>query len=86
MNPETSDNIHSCIFYFLFCSRRQHDEISSPVTGAEVEFIFIRLCVLREYLEKELAMTGLPFKQDIEVSGLLGQGMELYQKAIRVIQ
>ena len=36
--------------------------------GSEQEFIFIRLTVLREYLEKELTMTNLPFKQDMEVS------------------
>ena len=33
----------------------------------EQEFIFIRLTVLREYLERELSMTGLPFTQDFEV-------------------
>ena len=36
--------------------------------GAETEFIFIRLPILRECLTKELEMTDLPFKQDIEVS------------------
>lgn len=35
--------------------------------GADCEFIFIRLPVLREYLTKELEMHNLPFEQDIEV-------------------
>ena len=43
----------------------QHDEISSE-PAAEQEFIFLRLNILREYLEKELAMPNLPFKQDFE--------------------
>ena len=51
---------------FLF----QHDELKS-VIGSEQEFIFLRLCVLRENLEKELSMPNLPFKQDIEVSALI---------------
>ena len=37
------------------------------LTGEETEFIFIRLTVLHEYLEKELEMHNLPFKHDIEV-------------------
>ena len=37
----------------------------------EQEFIFIRLTVLREYLERELSMTGLPFTQDFEVGFIL---------------
>ncbi|KAK2178116.1 hypothetical protein NP493_558g01017 [Ridgeia piscesae] len=43
----------------------ENDELTK-LTGAETEFIFIRLNVLHEYLEKELQMTNLPFKQDIE--------------------
>ncbi len=46
----------------------QHDEKAPPVSGAEPDFIFIRLPVLREYLEKELQMVNLPFEQDFEVS------------------
>lgn len=38
----------------------EHDEIE-PFVAPEVEFIFIRLYVLREYLEKDLRMDGLPF-------------------------
>ncbi|KAK6618305.1 5'-3' exoribonuclease 2 [Polyplax serrata] len=34
--------------------------------GEEIPFIFVRLSVLREYLEKELMMPGLPFKYDFE--------------------
>ncbi|XP_033114384.1 5'-3' exoribonuclease 2-like [Anneissia japonica] len=43
----------------------EHDELSKPI-GQETEFIFLRLNILREYLEKELWMTGLPFPFDIE--------------------
>jgi hypothetical protein len=46
------------------------DEISKPI-GAECEFIFLRLNVLREYLERELRMDGLPFEYNFEVSLLL---------------
>ena len=49
-------------YYFL-----QFDELSKPI-GQECEFIFIRLNVLREYLERELRMDGLPFEYDFEVS------------------
>ncbi|XP_032671869.1 5'-3' exoribonuclease 2 homolog [Odontomachus brunneus] len=34
--------------------------------GSEGQFIFVRLNVLREYLEKELFMPNLPFKYDFE--------------------
>ncbi|RZF36370.1 hypothetical protein LSTR_LSTR002966 [Laodelphax striatellus] len=34
--------------------------------ASEQEFIFVRLNVLREYLEKELQMPGLPFEYDFE--------------------
>jgi 5'-3' exoribonuclease 2 len=34
--------------------------------GSEPNFIFVRLCVLREYLEKELQMPNLPFPFDLE--------------------
>jgi len=43
----------------------EHDAISVPF-AAEVEFIFVRLNVLREYLEKELEMPNLPFKYELE--------------------
>ncbi|KAM4042735.1 5'-3' exoribonuclease 2 [Anomaloglossus baeobatrachus] len=45
----------------------EHDEFAGP-PGSEQEFIFIRLSVLREYLEKELVMSNLPFKYDFERS------------------
>ncbi|XP_030855693.1 5'-3' exoribonuclease 2 isoform X1 [Strongylocentrotus purpuratus] len=41
------------------------DTIPVP-QGAETEFIFLRLNILKEYLEKELWMTGLPFTFDLE--------------------
>lgn len=34
--------------------------------GAETNFIFVRLNVLREYLERELQMPNLPFAYDFE--------------------
>ncbi|XP_011881333.1 PREDICTED: 5'-3' exoribonuclease 2 homolog [Vollenhovia emeryi] len=36
------------------------------VFGSECQFIFVRLNVLREYLERELYMPNLPFKYDFE--------------------
>lgn len=42
-----------------------NDEVS-PTFAAEVEFIFVRLNILREYLERELEMPNLPFKYDFE--------------------
>ncbi|XP_063299794.1 5'-3' exoribonuclease 2 isoform X1 [Pelobates fuscus] len=44
----------------------EHDEFADQPPGSEQEFIFIRLNVLREYLEKELVMTSLPFPYDFE--------------------
>lgn len=29
--------------------------------GGEVQFIFVRLCVLKEYLKRTLTMPSLPF-------------------------
>ncbi|XP_061384389.1 5'-3' exoribonuclease 2 homolog isoform X2 [Danaus plexippus] len=39
---------------------------SDPSFGNQDSFIFVRLTVLREYLEKELSMPNLPFKYDFE--------------------
>lgn len=36
------------------------------IFGSECQFIFVRLNVLREYLERELQMPNLPFKYDFE--------------------
>uniref|UniRef100_A0A3Q3QNA0 5'-3' exoribonuclease n=1 Tax=Monopterus albus TaxID=43700 RepID=A0A3Q3QNA0_MONAL len=46
----------------------QHDEFADTGPAAEQEFIFIRLCVLREYLARELTMASLPFPFDFERS------------------
>ncbi|XP_075059938.1 5'-3' exoribonuclease 2 isoform X2 [Mixophyes fleayi] len=47
----------------------EHDEFAStPPPGCEQEFIFIRLNVLREYLERELTMSNLPFPFDFDRS------------------
>ncbi|XP_075719095.1 5'-3' exoribonuclease 2 [Rhinoderma darwinii] len=46
----------------------EHDEFAGSPPGSEQEFIFIRLSVLREYLEKELTMSNLPFPFDFERS------------------
>jgi len=42
-----------------------NDEVP-PAFASEVEFIFVRLNILREYLERELEMPNLPFKYDFE--------------------
>ncbi|XP_012934776.1 5'-3' exoribonuclease 2 [Aplysia californica] len=39
---------------------------SMGLFGAEQQFIFVRLCVLREYLQSELEMPNLPFEYDFE--------------------
>lgn len=36
------------------------------VLGDQTEYIFVRLNVLKEYLEKELYMPNLPFKYEFE--------------------
>ncbi|CAL8314988.1 unnamed protein product [Merluccius merluccius] len=46
----------------------EHDQFADTMPVSEQEFIFIRLCVLREYLEKELTMASLPFPFDFERS------------------
>ncbi|KAF3824618.1 hypothetical protein GH733_009952 [Mirounga leonina] len=46
----------------------QHDELADSLPCAEGEFIFLRLNVLREYLERELTMASLPFTFDVERS------------------
>uniref|UniRef100_A0A8D3BQ51 5'-3' exoribonuclease n=1 Tax=Scophthalmus maximus TaxID=52904 RepID=A0A8D3BQ51_SCOMX len=46
----------------------QHDEFADTMPTSEQEFIFIRLCVLREYLARELTMASLPFPFDFERS------------------
>ncbi|XP_034233636.1 5'-3' exoribonuclease 2 homolog [Thrips palmi] len=49
------------------CQGTEANAASSAKTyGSEQEFIFVRLSVLREYLERELAMPNLPFKYDFE--------------------
>lgn len=37
-----------------------------PVFGKETQFIFVRLSVLREYLERELEMPNLPFEYNFD--------------------
>uniref|UniRef100_A0A671LPH8 5'-3' exoribonuclease n=1 Tax=Sinocyclocheilus anshuiensis TaxID=1608454 RepID=A0A671LPH8_9TELE len=44
----------------------EHDEFADTVPVSEQEFIFIRLSVLREYLERELTMASLPFPFNFE--------------------
>ncbi|XP_061901185.1 5'-3' exoribonuclease 2 isoform X1 [Entelurus aequoreus] len=46
----------------------EHDEFADTLPVSEQEFIFIRLCVLREYLSRELTMASLPFPFDFERS------------------
>uniref|UniRef100_A0A8C4X1D6 5'-3' exoribonuclease n=1 Tax=Eptatretus burgeri TaxID=7764 RepID=A0A8C4X1D6_EPTBU len=46
----------------------EHDQFADDLPPAEQEFIFLRLCILREYLERELTMASLPFEFDLERS------------------
>ncbi|XP_016283006.1 5'-3' exoribonuclease 2 isoform X1 [Monodelphis domestica] len=46
----------------------EHDQFEESLPASEGEFIYIRLNVLREYLERELTMASLPFTFDIERS------------------
>ncbi|KAI1897388.1 hypothetical protein AGOR_G00082790 [Albula goreensis] len=46
----------------------EHDQFADSLPASEQEFIFIRLSVLREYLERELTMASLPFPFDFERS------------------
>jgi 5'-3' exoribonuclease 2 len=43
----------------------EFDQFDVPLSS-EQSFIFLRINVLREYLYRELTMTGLPFPQDLE--------------------
>ena len=45
----------------------EFDHIQSA-SGEDTPFIFLRLNILKEYLEKELKMDGLPFEYEFEVS------------------
>ncbi|PAA82537.1 hypothetical protein BOX15_Mlig023895g1 [Macrostomum lignano] len=47
-------------------ARDQAAAEAPPVMASEADFIFIRLHVLREYLQRELKMDGLPFAYDFE--------------------
>ena len=42
------------------------DSIAPQGVGCADEFIFVRLSILREYLERELDMPNLPFEYDFE--------------------
>ncbi|XP_036438052.1 5'-3' exoribonuclease 2 [Colossoma macropomum] len=48
--------------------RGEHDEFADTIPASEQEFIFLRLSVLREYLERELTMASLPFPFNFERS------------------
>lgn len=43
-----------------------HEQKPDVSFGKETQYIFVRLNVLKEYLEKELIMPNLPFKYDFE--------------------
>ncbi|VEN38982.1 unnamed protein product [Callosobruchus maculatus] len=47
-------------------SKSEHDKPAEISVSAETDFIFVRLNVLKEYLEKELFMLNLPFKYEFE--------------------
>jgi len=46
--------------------REAFNDGSTIEFSADVQFIFVRLNVLREYLERELEMPNLPFKYEFE--------------------
>ncbi|XP_056639488.1 5'-3' exoribonuclease 2 homolog [Diorhabda sublineata] len=46
--------------------RSEHDKPADVAFGSETNFIFVRLNVLKEYLERELQMPNLPFKYEFE--------------------
>lgn len=49
------------------CTGSEPDQAKEVMAfGSECSFIFVRLNVLREYLERELQMPNLPFKYDFE--------------------
>ncbi|XP_043683062.1 5'-3' exoribonuclease 2 homolog isoform X1 [Vespula pensylvanica] len=49
------------------CTGAEHNQKEENNTfSAECQYIFVRLNVLREYLERELQMPNLPFKYDFE--------------------
>lgn len=49
------------------CTGAEPNQVPEENTfGSECQFIFVRLNVLREYLERELSMPNLPFKYDFE--------------------
>ncbi|XP_058392947.1 5'-3' exoribonuclease 2-like isoform X2 [Diceros bicornis minor] len=50
------------------CVEEKHDELADSLPCAEGEFIFLRLNVFREYLERELTMASLPLTFDVERS------------------
>ncbi|KAJ8958635.1 hypothetical protein NQ318_016360 [Aromia moschata] len=47
-------------------SQAEYDKPPDQLLGSETDYIFVRLNVLREYLEKELQMPNLPFKYDFD--------------------
>ena len=61
------DAAHMMGMTVTLCILFQFDELPKAL-AEECTFIFIRLNVLREYLEKELQMNGLPFEYDFEVT------------------
>lgn len=48
------------------CQGLERNQEVLPAFSSEVQFIYVRLSVLREYLRRELDMPGLPFAYDFE--------------------
>lgn len=55
-----------CFHYVFSLSRSETGPDQADPLKKEKNFIFIRLPVLREYLERELQMLNLPFEYDFE--------------------
>lgn len=74
LNLSDFENIYLTISYFLGhemkdCIGGCQSEQEQPADltfGGETDFIFVRLNVLKEYLEKELQMINLPFKYEFD--------------------
>ncbi|KAJ8928939.1 hypothetical protein NQ314_018427 [Rhamnusium bicolor] len=55
-------------------SQSEHETPADHSISSETEYIFVRLNVLREYLEKELQMPNLPFKYEFDRGYLTDSG------------
>ena len=74
----TKTYVEAVLLFFI-----QFDELP-PLMAEETPFIFLRLNILRESLERELVMTGLPFPYDFEVN-MIDMTLLMYVKYVFII-